>query len=150
LKKNLTGGLSYREVPYISGEAKYLAGFTIDMTERKQTEIALKSSEHLFQTLAANSTVGIFRTDEDGNTIYVNSKWCELAGITEDEALGLGWLKSIHPDDRGQLLADWKNHSARNSESSSQYRFLHDDGEVVWFKGLAVPQFNESGMLVGL
>lgn len=145
-------GRSYLTVKFpivIAGEAKYLAGFTIDMTERKQTEIALKSSEHLFQTLAANSTVGIFRTDEGGNTIYVNSKWCELAGITEEEAFGLGWLKSIHPDDREQLLADWKNHSARNSESSSQYRFLHDDGEVVWVKGLAVPQFNESGMLVG-
>jgi PAS domain S-box-containing protein len=145
-------GRSYLTVKFpiiISGEAKYLAGFTIDMTERKQTEIALKSSEHLFQTLAANSTVGIFRTDEDGNTIYVNSKWCELAGITEDEALGLGWLKSIHPDDRGQLLADWKNHSSIKSESSSQYRFLHADGEIVWVKGLAVPQFNESGMLVG-
>lgn len=145
-------GHSYLTVKFpiiIAGEAKYLAGFTIDMTERKQTEIALKTSEHLFQTLAANSTVGIFRTDIDGNTVYVNPKWCEIAGISEEEAYGLDWLKSVHPDDREQLFTDWKNHSAKKTESSSQYRFLHADGEIVWVKGFAVPQFNESEMLVG-
>ncbi len=145
-------GRSYLTVKFpieISGEVKYLAGFTLDMTERKTTEMALKSSEHLFHTLAANSTVGIFRTDSEGKTTYVNQKWVEISGSNEEEALGLGWLKSVHPDDLNRVTASWNSDSSQTKESSSQYRFLHKDGKIVWVKGLAVPQLDEFGKLVG-
>jgi PAS domain S-box-containing protein len=39
--------------------------------------------------------VGIFQLDCQGNCIYVNPKWSELTGISAEEALGLGWLKSL-------------------------------------------------------
>lgn len=44
------------------------------------TNIQLKKSELSFQTLAQNSPVGIFRTNAEGKTIYVNPKYCELTG----------------------------------------------------------------------
>ena len=36
--------------------------------------------------------VGIFRTDVQGNYVYVNERWCEITGLTPEEAYGEGWV----------------------------------------------------------
>ena len=43
-----------------------------DITSRKEVERELRESEERYQTLANISPVGIFRTDLDGYTTYVN------------------------------------------------------------------------------
>ena len=88
-------GKNYLTVKFpiiIDGEAKYLAGFTMDITQNKIAEEELRANKHLFQTLATNAPVGIFRTDKDGLTTYVNPKWSELSGMPADEAMGKDWL----------------------------------------------------------
>jgi PAS domain S-box-containing protein len=133
----------------IDGKNSYLAGFTMDITESKQTEKALKASEMLFQTLAENAAVGIFRTDAQGLTTYVNSAWCELVGVDKEEALEEGWMRFIHPDDHDGLIESWKKANSLGTISEAEYRFLHANGEIIWVKGKAVPEFNDKGDLQG-
>lgn len=52
-------------------------GFQIvasNITERKRMEKALRESEQRYQTLSEVSPVGIFRTDLQGSTTYVNKR----------------------------------------------------------------------------
>jgi PAS domain S-box-containing protein len=115
--------------------------FTVlDITERKKSEKALKESQQLFQTLSQASPVGIFRTKPDGYTTYVNPKWMELSGLTFNEAIGFGWLKAVHPEDREQVEGRWKSDVHLQESSVAEYRFLRDDGSVVWLIGNAVPE----------
>jgi PAS domain S-box-containing protein len=44
--------------------------------------------------------VGIFQANPRGELQYVNARWCRLAGQSPAEALGRGWLQSVHPEDR--------------------------------------------------
>jgi len=114
--------------------------FTIlDITERKKSEEALKESQQLFQNLSQVSPVGIFRTRPDGSTTYVNPEWMELSGLTFEEAVGFGWLKAVHPDDRGKLKERWNSDVKLLKSSVSEYRFLRPDGNIVWVMGNAVP-----------
>ena len=115
--------------------------FTVlDITERKISEEALKKSQQLFQTLSQVSPVGIFRTNIDGYTTYVNPKWLELSGLTNEEAIGFGWLKAVHPDDRDQVDLRWKSDVQSQNSSLAEYRFLRSDGSIVWVMGNAVPE----------
>ena len=41
-----------------------------------------------FEALAIVEPIGIFETDEDGNCLFVNKRWQEIAGMTEEEAMG--------------------------------------------------------------
>lgn len=132
-----------------SGGIIALEGFIKDITERKEFEYALQKSEHLFQTLSENSSVGIFKTNEVGDTIYVNPKWCEISGLAEHEAMNNGWLKNIHPDDREMLLAIWKDDILSKQNSIAEYRFVHNDGSIVYVKGQAVPELNDKNELLG-
>ncbi|MDP3149930.1 MAG: PAS domain S-box protein [Ignavibacteria bacterium] len=116
---------------------------------RKKSEIALKESEKRFQILAEVSPVGIFRTDPDGVTTYVNPRWSSITGLERDEALGDGWLKAVHPEDREKLFNGWKNATHDHQESTSEYRFVRPDGKTVWVMGRAVFERNFENEIVG-
>lgn len=123
-----------------SGKLIRVDGVISDITERKQAEKELDESRHLFQTLTQVSPVGIFRTNLDGYTTYVNPRWSELSGISTDEALGFGWLKAVHPGDRERLSQKWQTDIKVLKPSTAEYRFLKSDGEIVWVLGNAVPE----------
>jgi putative two-component system response regulator len=79
----------------------------LEQTRRRQAEEALRESEERFHTLARVSPVGVFRTDAEGHCLYVNERWCEIAGLTLEEALGEGWAQGLHPDDREHVFTEW-------------------------------------------
>jgi PAS domain S-box-containing protein len=122
-----------------------------DITERKKAEADLQSSQHLFQTLAEVSPVGIFRTTPVGDTTYVNPKWSELSGLTLEEAVGNNWLNAVHPDDRGNVIENWKSILLSQKQSNAEYRFLKKDGNIVWVIGNAVSEWinNEINGYIG-
>jgi len=126
---------------YKNDHSKGVTFTVLDITERKKSEEALRDSQHLFQTLAQVSPVGIFRTKPDGYTTYVNPKWLELSGLTFEEAVGFGWLKAVHPDDRKQLENRWNSDVQSQMYSVAEYRFLRSDHSVVWVMGNAVPEW---------
>ena len=67
----------------------------------------LRESQGRYQTLAEMSPVGIFRTDPQGDCVYVNERWCGISGLTTLESLGRGWLRSIDPQDRERVAREW-------------------------------------------
>jgi len=128
--------------PIIDADGKIIAsiGAMIDITERKKAEKALIESQQQFETLAQMSPVGIFRTRPDGYTYYVNPKWCELSGLSFDDAQGDGWLKAVHPEDREFLSKNWNSDTYSGKKSFAEYRFLKPDGSIIWVLGNAIPE----------
>ena len=120
----------------------------IDISAWKRTADALRQSENRYQTLTEISPVGIFRTDAEGSTTYVNPRWCKIAGFTSSEALGYGWLTAVHPADRKRLLRGWKRATSGNNITASEYRFVHADGTITWVIGNAVPEKNADNQII--
>jgi PAS domain S-box-containing protein len=117
--------------------------------EREQTQEELRKSEERYVTLANISPVGIFRTDANGVTNYVNPTWCRISGLSVEEALGDGWLKVVHPEDRQSLADNWQKTTQLRTTSIADYRFIHPDGSIVWVMGQAVPEVNADGEIIG-
>jgi PAS domain S-box-containing protein len=120
-----------------------------DITARKQAERELRESEKRYQTLANVSPVGIFHTNSDGLTTYVNPTWCQISGVSAEEALGEGWLKAVHPEDRELINKNWQEATHFPTTSTADYRFVHSDGSITWVIGQAVPEMDSDNQLVG-
>ncbi len=135
-------------IDVIPGTKRSIASL-LDITEQKIMEEALRESEQRFQVLAENSPVGIFQTDTEGSTIYVNPRWCQMSGLSKEEAMGTGWLVAVHNEDRERLSKGWNNATQAQKPSESDYRFVRKDGTIAWVIGQAIPQMNSKNKIVG-
>jgi PAS domain S-box-containing protein len=138
------------EARYITNGNDEVIAIVRDITAQKQIERELRASEERYQTLARVAPVGIFHADCEGATTYVNPTWCQISGLSFDEALGYGWLKGVHPDDRVMLEKNWQEAARQHKPSLADYRFVHAaDGSITWVIGQAVPEINTEGQLIG-
>ncbi|WP_426993332.1 sensor domain-containing protein [Methylomonas sp. CM2] len=127
-------------------------GFVIglrDITARKQAEIALQESELLFHTLAKVAPVGIFRTDRIGAFDYVNTRWCEISGLSFSHSHGDAWIDGLHDEDRAEVAAAWRECVSLAEPFYRQFRFQLGDGESRWVVCRAEPELTDSGDLCG-
>lgn len=71
-----------------------MSGIISDITERKQLEVALKSSESRFKRLAEANIIGIILADLHGRILDANDAFLELVGYSKSELIAgkLGWL----------------------------------------------------------
>lgn len=109
-----------------------------ERTARKRSDEALRESERKYHALVELSPVGIFYTDAEGDCTYINERWQEIAGLTLEEALGKGWVQSLHPDDRNRISAEWYQAVRERRPYKSEYRFLNRDGTTTWVLGQAI------------
>jgi two-component system cell cycle sensor histidine kinase/response regulator CckA len=100
--------------------------------ELSQTNEALRQSEHHYHLLAELSPVGIFRTDNQGRCLYVNERICAILGSTSEEIRRNGWDRTVHPEDRGRVMQEWRKVLDGSGPGSLEHRFLRSDGSEVW------------------
>lgn len=143
--------LYLRTIKDASGNPLFLEGIVEDITEKKEMEVALIESEQKFRLLSDLSPVGIYQTDEKGDCIYANKKWLEMAGLSLEEALGKGWIKAIHPEDRDYIGEKWYKSVQSNGNWGYEYRFHTSEGKTTWVYGIAKKimssPWNEHGYL---
>ncbi len=130
-------------------EDHLLLSYAIDTTWQEEAEKALRQSEEYFRVLVTQAPVGIFQTDTDGNCLFVNPRWIELTGLSEEQAEGKGWTQAIHPDDRERVFAEWERASSEEREFAIEYRFQTSQGEINWVFGRVTAIYEETGLLTG-
>lgn len=123
--------------------------FVSDISDRKRAEDELRASETRFRALATQAPGGIYETQTDGRCTFASTRWCEVAGLTAEEALGYGWAKALHPDDLPAVVSGWQEARESERDSSLEYRIVRPSGEVRWVNGTATPVKDEDGTVTG-
>lgn len=78
-----------------------ISGIVQDITERKQVEEKLRTSEEQFRAMFELASIGMAQADPvDARWLRVNRKFCEITGYSEAELLRLRVPEITHPDDR--------------------------------------------------
>ncbi len=124
---------------HADGRPKRMIGTKGDLTERRTMEDALRLEQERFRAMSDASPVGIYVTDVAGRATYLNDRWCALAGLERDVALGDGWSATLHPDDRAGVYARWTSAVSDGTQFDAEYRFRHHDGSIIWCHGMAAP-----------
>lgn len=70
------------------GQAERMVGVTLDITDRKMAEEALKQSNAHYQSLADALPQSLFREDCEGRCTFMNQSFLNLLNKTLDECLG--------------------------------------------------------------
>lgn len=134
----------------ISGK-KYWVSVQEDISDRKQTENALRQAEEKYRSIFENAIEGIFQTTPDGHYITANPMLARIYGYESPEELTANIRDIEHQlyvdprrrDEFQNILQQQGN--VRNFESEV-YR---KDGSIIWISENARAIKNEQGKIIG-
>ncbi len=103
---------------------------SLDITERKRAQEALRASEERFRALIENASDMIVAITVEGNLSYVSPAVQRISGYQVDEALGRNIVEFIHADDMPFALESLASRSQISGLAPApiELRFRHKDG----------------------
>ena len=110
-----------------------------DVSARREAEKKLAVLEQRHRTLLVMSPVGMFRASSSGELLFVNRKWCEIAGRAWERDTTPTWKAVIHPDDFAIASNRLRRGFEAGEDLEEDFRLLTPLGDVRWVTVRSVP-----------
>ncbi|RUO31820.1 hybrid sensor histidine kinase/response regulator [Aliidiomarina sedimenti] len=116
------------------GTVRYMIGYLLDITTRKNLELALLAERSQLQMVLEGTRLGSWDWAPQHNTLQVNQRWLTMYGLDENPpqvSVAL-WESLIHPEDRlGWHRALQMHLSANTPFYEHVYRIRHTRGHYL-------------------
>jgi len=113
-----------------------------------QAELAVLQAR--LRVLVDGSPLGIFFDDAGDQCVFVNTTFCDMMELTEAEARGDGWARTVHPEDLPGLLRERARSVAGGASLfRAEYRYVCSSGRTGWVEEQTRPVHGPDGKLLG-
>ena len=132
-----------------AGRAFAVCGMSVDITDRKRSEAALRESEDRFRSFTDSLPLIVWVHDADGAQEFVNRTFCEFFGVSREEMRAGRWQMLMHPEDGEAYSAAFFEAVRDRRPFHGEVRVRRHDGEWRWIESWGRPRFSPSGEFLG-
>jgi two-component system sensor histidine kinase/response regulator len=119
-----------------------------DISERKQSEEALRASEERFRTLANSIPQLTWIAHADGFIYWYNKLWYEYTGTTPEQMEGWGWQTVHDPEVLPTVMANWAAAINSGQPFEMEFPLRGGDGKFRAFLTRVSPLKDSEGRVV--
>jgi PAS domain S-box-containing protein len=119
-----------------TGDVAVVAGSTRDITQRKNTEEALRDAKNRLEATLISNEIATWTFDIKTNRVFADVKLARMFSVTPEDAAGgpiTAYLRAIHPEDRARVES-LISESLRpdRGQYETDYRLVQSDGSIRW------------------
>jgi PAS domain S-box-containing protein len=134
---------------YLNAADGYVEGVMADISDRKQAEVALQTSEERLRLALTVANQGLYDLDLKTEERIVNPEYALMLGYnpaTFHEPIS-EWIARLHPDDRESVVTTYRAYIAGEIPSyQEEYRQRTQDGQWIWTLSVGkIVAWDESG-----
>jgi PAS domain S-box-containing protein len=145
--------VTYRPVKDAGNEIIGIAVFTQDITDRKQTENALRASEERYRRITDGLTDYQYTVRvQDGRAVSTThgAACVAVTGYTAEEfaADPYLWIRMVFDEDRNRVISHVNAVLSGKPVPPVEHRIVRKDGQVRWVRDTPIFQFDADGTLL--
>jgi PAS domain S-box-containing protein len=116
-----------------------VALIAVDVTERRNSEEAVRRSEERYRSLVQAGAQVVWVTTPTGEIAEDSPEWRSITGQSLQEYLGNGWLDAVHSEDRERVEREWHACVDGGKIFDHRYRVRTKTGSYRHYDVRAVP-----------
>jgi PAS domain S-box-containing protein len=132
------------------GEPERKLGVTVDITERKLVEEALRESEERLRLAVKAGKMYAYDWDVATDVVIRSEEANYIFGLTGEpmRRTRQQLLSCVHPEDRVTFINSTAERTPESPTTQISYRVLRPDGSVLWLEKTGHAYFDEEGKMV--
>ncbi len=133
----------------IDGVPRYLAGYTVDITDRTKAEAELHHSRDLLAYIISHARSAIAVLDRDMRYIFVSGQFLREYQVSEKNVIGRRHY-DLFPDLPEKWKAAHRRALAGEVVGAEQEPYVRPDGTTAWGRWECRPWFESDGAIGGI
>ena len=130
------------------GEPFRLTGFNMDITARKEAQLAREEGDRQFRTLADSIPHLASIADAQGSVVWYNQRWYDYTQKSPEEMKGWGWQAVQDPKILPSVLEEWRRCIRTGEPFSMEFPIRRGDGVFNWFLNRVIPMRDRNGQVI--
>ncbi len=115
--------------------------------EQDHSRISLGLDDDRIRRILDTLPQMVWSTTAEGMADFFNRQWYAFTGLNHGDTDGEAWIDVLHPEDRPQIAAAWRQSVASGQPYEVEYRMRHRDGEYRWMLARGVALRDSEGAI---